>query len=264
MSAVIGFVALSVLLVLPARDAGAQVVFQAAGPDAASIQGAVDGFRTALGDLNTTLPALTSGRREINWDGGNPTVNVTTAPVTPFDVFLNARGARFTTPGVGLTQAPTQGGPQGGLAVLFGQPSYATIFATFSAQRLFSPVGSRITDGFFFVPGTAGLPTGPVEAVSTGFGAVFTDVDEPNGEKGAGRHSTKIEYFDAEGRKIYTGFVPSSPGDASLSFFGVVFDTPIVRRVRITTGDANPGVDDAVKDIVMMDDFIYGEPQPIP
>ena len=260
LSAVIGFGALSLLIVLPARDAGAQVVFQAAGPDAASIQGAVDGFRTALGALNTTLPAVASGRREINWDGGNPTVDVTTTPVTPFDVFLNARGARFTTPGVGLTQAPTQGGPQGGLAVLFNQPSYGTIFAAFSPQRLFSPVGSRITDGFFFVPGTAG----GVEAVSTGFGAVFSDVDEPNGEKGAGRHSTKIEYFDADGRKIYTGFVPASPGDATFSFFGVVFDTPIVRRVRITTGDANPGVDDAVKDIVMMDDFIYGEPQPIP
>jgi hypothetical protein len=98
----------------------------------------------------------------------------------------------------------------------------------------------------------------------TGFGAVFTDVDEPNGEIGAGRHSTRIEYFDADGRRIYTGFVPAAPGDGSLSFFGVVFPDARIARVRITTGDAIPGVEDAARDIVMMDDFIYGEPQPLP
>ena len=256
LSAVVAFVALA-LLALPASEARAQVVFQAAGPDAAAILSAVEGFRTALGALNTMGPQP-AGRREINWDGGGS--DVTTDPVTPFNVFRNARGAQFTTPGVGLSQAPPSGGPQGGLAVLFSNPDYATDFGTFSSPRLFTPVGSRITEALFFVPGS----NGGVPAGVTGFGAVFTDVDEPNGEKGAGRHSTRIEYFNADNHKIYTGFVPASPGDASLSFFGVVFDDPIIARVRITTGDANPGVDDAVKDIVMMDDFIYGEPQALP
>jgi hypothetical protein len=251
--------ALSALLALPAREAQAQVVFQAAGPDAAAIEGAVDGFRLALGDLNTA-GAQTTGRREINWDGGTPPSEVTTPPVTPFNTFLNARGAQFTTPGIGLSQAPLSGGPQGGLVTLFNNPAYATDFTTFSPLRLFTPVGSRITEARFFVPGT----NGGTKAAVTGFGAVFTDVDEPNGERGAGRHSTRIEYFDASNRKIYTGFVPASPGDASLSFFGVMFPEPIIARVRIVTGDANPGVDDTVKDIVMMDDFIYGEPQALP
>ena len=40
-----------------------------------------------------------SGRREINWDGGDPTIMDTTPPVTPFNVFLNTRGSQFTTPG---------------------------------------------------------------------------------------------------------------------------------------------------------------------
>jgi hypothetical protein len=256
-SLVVGFVASAFSLALPTPHATAQVVYQAAGPDAAAILSTVEAYRTALGALNVA-GAQTSGRREINWDGGGSTA--TTDPVTPFNVFLNARGAQFLTPGVGLSQAPPQGGAQGGLAVLFNNPSYGTIFGTFSAERLFTPVGSRITEGLFFQPGT----NGGVPAVSTGFGAVFTDVDEPNGEKGAGRHSTRIEYYDAEGRKIYTGFVPAAPGDASLSFFGVVFDTPVIARVRIVTGDANPGIDDTAKDIVMMDDFIYGEPQPLP
>jgi hypothetical protein len=43
-----------------------------------------------------------------------------------------------------------------------------------------------------------------------------------------------------------------------------VFDEARIARVRITTGDARPGRDDTVnRDIVMMDNFIYGEPQPV-
>jgi hypothetical protein len=42
-----------------------------------------------------------------------------------------------------------------------------------------------------------------------------------------------------------------------------VFDEPLIARVRITTGDTAPGPDDEQStDIVVMDDFIYGEPQP--
>src|SRR5947207_4442494 len=116
------------------------VVFQAAGPDAASIQSAVDAFRVALGDNNGNNPGpLHKGRREINWDGGNPNVLDTTAPVNPFLVFLNTRGSQFKTPGLGLSQAPPSGGPQGGLAVLFGNPTYGQTFRTFSASRLFTP-----------------------------------------------------------------------------------------------------------------------------
>jgi hypothetical protein len=251
--------ALSVLLSLPVRQASAQTVFQAAGPDAASIQGTVDAYRVALGNpnnLNLARSALadpTIGRREINWDG-NPPTDVTTDPVTPFNTFLNSRGAQFTTPGTGLSQAAPAG-----LAALFDNPTYATIFSTFSAPRLFTPVGSRVTEGLFFVPGT----NGATPATVTGFGAVFTDVDEPTGGK-SGKHSTLIDYFDANGHRLFTGFVPASPGDANFSFFGIVFDDPRIARVRITTGTSRPGPDDDTKDIVMMDDFIYGEPQPLP
>jgi len=251
---------LSILGVLSVREARAQQVFQGAGPTAASIQGVVDAYRAALGEPNNgSGPAAAAGRREINWDGGGSTN--TTAPVTPFTVFVTApvdRGGLFTTPGTGLSQAPPSGGTQGGLATLFDNPTYATIFQPFSAPRLFTPVGSRITDGFFFVPGTAaGTP-----AVVTGFGAVFADVDKPNGTKGGG-HSTTIDYFDVNGKLLFSGGVPSSPGDASLSFFGIVFDDPVIASVRIRIGDVRPGADDGPQDIVMMDDFLYGEPQPI-
>lgn len=233
--------------------AHAQLVFQAAGPTAASIQGTVDAFRAALGEPNNGNggPQVT-GRREINWDGGGSTA--TTSPVTPFDVFLNTRGARFTTPGTGLSQAPPSG-----LATLFGNPTYADIFDPFSPPRLFTPVGSRITEGFFFLPGTGGAQ----EAVVTGFGAIFSDVDTPTGQ--TLKHDTQIEFFDARNHRIFIGLVPSSPGDATFSFFGIVFDDPRIARVKITTGNSapGPGPDDTLRDIVMMDDFFYGEPQPV-
>jgi len=138
-------------------DFVAPAVFQAAGPNIASIQSAIADFRAALGDpnnLNATTE-LTVGRREINWDGAVPT-DVTTPPVNPFNTFLNTRGAQFTTPGIGLSQAPPSGGPQGGLVTLFGNASYATEFRAFSSPRLFTPVGSNVTDTAFFVAGSNG------------------------------------------------------------------------------------------------------------
>jgi hypothetical protein len=240
-------------------------VFQAAGPDASSIQGTVDAFRAALGDPNNANNPgpLLEGRREINWDGGGG-VDTTTAPVTPFDVFLNTRGARFTTNGTGLSQAPPSGGMEGGLAVLFNNPTYATIFSTFSPLRLFTPVDSNITDAVFSIPGTNGASLATVR----GFGAVFTDVDEPDG-RGLGIRkrrgaSTVIDYFGADGRVLFSTYVPASPGDGSLSFFGIVFEDAIIAGVRITAGDVAPGQNDGSQDIVVMDDFIYGEPQPQP
>ena len=241
-------------------------VFQAAGPNAASIQSTVDAYRLALGDLNGNAAGpLAAGRRQIDWDGGGG-VDTTTAPVTPFNVFLNTRGAQFTTPGIGLSQAPPSGGAQGGLVGLFGNASYGTEFATFSPLRLFTPVGSNITEALFFIPGSQG----GVRATVRGFGAVFADVDQPDGsgpgKKHGNRHATTlIEFFDINGRLLFSSFVPASPGSRGLSFLGIKFDDARIATVRITTGDSAPGPDDDEKhDIVMMDDFIYGEPQPLP
>jgi len=239
----------------------AVTVFQAAGPNAASIQSTVDQFRAALGNPNGNTPGpLAAGRREINWDGGNPNVTVTSPGPTPFDVFLNTRGARFITPGTGFVQATPQG-----MAETFNNPTYAQIFSTFSPSRLFAPVGSRITDSVFFIPGG----NGGTRAAVRGFGAVFTDVDQQDsrGEdfrREHGRDNTEVEYFDAYGRLLFTSVVPASPGDGGLSFLGIVLDDARIAKVRIVT-DAAPGGDDTDnRDIVVMDDFIYAEPQALP
>jgi hypothetical protein len=249
------------------KDFVPPIVFQAAGPTISSIQSSVDDFRDALGAPNNgNAPGpLATGRREINWDGGGN--NQTTAVAgNPFAGFQVTRGALFTTPdGTGFVQAPAAADPvlfpPGGLAGQFNNPTYGTIFSAFSPARLFSAIGGNITEVDFFVPGAGSIP-----ATVTGFAAVFTDVDQPDGGGPGKNHqpSTLVEFLGARGELLFSSFVPASPGDGSLSFFGIVFDDARIARVRITSGNRIPGQDDGGRrDVVMMDDFIYGEPQGI-
>ena len=266
-------VLLSVFAALPVRPAHGQdsitsssetttnfvapLVFQAAGPSIASIQGTIAEYRIALGDLNKdTDGPKDAGRREINWDGGGNNLQ-TAIGANPLQQFLSTRGALFTTPdGVNFVQATPDG-----LATTFNNPNYATEFRAFSQFRLFSAVGGRITDVDFFRPGG-----GDIAAVTKGFGVVFTDVDQPDGSGPSEKHgnrksSTLIEYFGAQGELLFSSFVPASPGNGGQSFIGILFPDARIARVRITSGDVAPGPDDDRKvDVVMMDDFIYGEP----
>src|SRR4030095_425898 len=213
-------IALGAMTSAPTRMAYAEsadgpppVVFQAAGPTPQSILSTVDAFRAALGVTNngSNPGPLDSGHREINWDGGGAN-NTTSPPVTPFDVFLNSRGAQFTTRGTGLTQAPPAGGPDGGLAQLFNNPTYGTIFKTFSPPRLFGTVGSNVMDALFFIPGT----NGGTAARVNGFGVVFTDVDQPSGRGKANGLATQIRVFGADGKLVFRGSAPAAPGDGTL------------------------------------------------
>jgi hypothetical protein len=215
------------------------VAYSAAGIDANAIGSVVNAFRSAVGSPNNgnTPGPLASGRREINWDGGGN--NSATAPApTPFTGFQLIRGALFTTPGTGFVQAPPSG-----LATTFNNATYT--FTTFSPLRLFSAVGSNVTDVHFFRPGT------DIPATVNAFGAVFTDVDLAE--------STSVEYFGPEGESLGKLFVP--PSNNGLSFVGLVFTSERVAVVRITSGNVAPGPNESdVVDVVVMDDFIYGEP----
>jgi len=272
LTAGVGLVLLSALVSLPIRQAHGQdgtsdgpvttpdfvapKVFQAAGPSVDSIKGSFTEYQNELGGKNNNNDASHNdgGFRQINWDGGGTS---TTVDPNPMVRFLGPRGALITTPdGSGFVQAPPDG-----LATQFSNPSYGTIFRAFSQFRLFSAIGGRITDVDFFLPGDGNKP-----ATTKGFGVVFTDVDQPDGsgpgEKQGNRHaSTLVEYFGANGELLFSSFVPASPGDGNQSFFGVVFPDARIARVRITSGNVVPGADDVGKqDVVMMDDFIYGEP----
>jgi hypothetical protein len=238
-------------LALLANRSHAQNVRTGFGTDAASIQAVVDQYRADLGTLNANVVgSLGSGRREINWDG------VPDASAAPNDLpgnFFNSnspRGAVFTTPGSAV-QVSADSSNATGTAVRFGNinPNYADAFKTFSAERLFSPIGSNIVDLEFFVPGTT------MPGVTRGFGAVYTDVDV--------LENTAFEYFDSAGVSLGTFSTPVS--NNGLSFLGVSFDTPVVRRVRIRYGNASLGPNDGgAIDVAVMDDFIYGEPNAVP
>jgi hypothetical protein len=151
-------------------------------------------------------------------------------------VFLNTRGAQMTTPGTGFVQAPASG-----LADTFGNSSLVATFAFFSPVRLFAAVGGTITDVGFFVPGTSG----GTPAATSGFGAVIADVDSPDGggrdvRQSQRRASSHILYYDADGRLLYKSAIASSPGAATLSFFGIIFEDPRIASVRIITGHRTP------------------------
>jgi hypothetical protein len=241
-SQVVVFIIGVCFLLTNARGLFAQefVGYSAAGSDAAAIQGVVDAFRNAAGTPNNgnTPGPLPSGRREINWDGGGDAAPATTFPV-PMTTFSN-RGAVFTTPGTNF-EISGQPSPE------FGEitPVYPVIFTTFSAPRLFTALGSTITDVLFFRPGT------DIPATTNGFGAVFTDVDLAA--------TTSVEYFNRADESIGKIFVP--PADLGLSFVGAVFGQERVGRVRIVSGNTALGPSESsVVDVVVMDDFIYGEP----
>src|SRR6266508_588665 len=219
-------------------------VQQAAGTSAAAIQSSVDAYRADLGALNPNVAgSFGSGRREINWDG---VPDAFAAPnLLPADFFnVNSpRGAVFATSGSGFQVS----GNAGVAPIEFDNinPTYSSLFTIFSPQRLFTALGSKRLTVRFFEPGST------TPATSSGFGAVFTDVDRPG---------TKIAYFNAMGQKLATFDVPISPGSETLSFLGVRFLEDRVAMVRITSGNSRLGPNESRgRDLVAMDDFIFGE-----
>jgi hypothetical protein len=235
----------AILITVQLNGAPIALTRSGTGADAAAIQAIVDQYRADLGDPNNgaTPGTQPGGRREISWDGGGAAAPVATFP-SPMETFA-ARGSVFTTPGTGfsISGQPT---PE------FGNinPTYPDIFTAFSSPRLFAPLGSNITDVFFSVPGTTVLG-----AKTRGFGAVFTDVDDPS--------TTTMDFYDTSDNLIESFTV--SAFNNGLSFLGVSFDNPIIARVRITTGNSALGPNDGSGvDVVAMDDFIYAEPTTIP
>jgi hypothetical protein len=234
--------AASAAVLVPAAAQADGTKRTAAGSDPASIQAAVDAFRADLGNPNNGGgPATAAGRREINWDG----VPDGASDPNPFPAgtFLG-RGALFATPGTGFKVSANAVNPTA-TPVRFDNPE----FQTFSLQKLFTAVGSTITDTHFFVPGSA------TPATTNGMGVVFTDVDATG--------SAKVEYFDPAGALIDTVVAPASP-NGGLSFAGETFNAgERVARVRITSGTSTTLTSDpAGQDTVAMDDFLYGEPLP--
>lgn len=215
----------------------------------------VNAYRALLGDPNngSTPGSQPAGRREINWDG---TPDASSDPnQLPRDFFNTTvpRGVVFSSGSQNRFLVSADSSNPTSTPVRFGRfnPQYPNIFNTFSAERLFTPVGTNKMTVRFFEPGT----TNP--ATVHGFGAVFTDVDTST--------STRIELYDQWGGLLWGKNVrPGSQWSSkSLSFLGVATDADVY-EVRITSGNTplSAGNSDGGSwDVVAMDDFLYGEPQ---
>jgi hypothetical protein len=105
----------------------------------------------------------------------------------------------------------------------------------------------------FFVPGTN------TAATVSAFGLVFVDVEVAGSE---------LTFFDQNNALIFSRNALVS-GNQGLSFLGAVADAgERISRVRITSG-LNTIVSNGVlgnpnDDVVVMDDFLYAEPQQVP
>lgn len=217
---------------------------------ACDITAAVDEYRALLGALNPNVVGeQPGGRREINWDGVPAAqTNTNTFPGDFFNqpVAGRARGVVFSTDGTGLRVSDNDFADV--------NPDYADEFNAFSPVRTFMAVGSNEVVVDFFVAGTT------TPALSAGFGVIFSDVDN-NG-------SAAIKLIAANGSSLGKYHAPRCPG--GFSFVGVAFSSPVIAGVEITSGKGPLGSDAAdvsdrdqgpARDLVVMDDFIYGEPR---
>nr|WP_316641555.1 PEP-CTERM sorting domain-containing protein [uncultured Roseateles sp.] len=219
--------------------------FEAGGANAAAITATRDAFRAAVGGGSVAAANGSFGglRREINWDGVPAGSSDPNALAANFFNVNSPRGVVFSTPGTGFLVSAAAGGAT---PALFG---FAGDFQAFSAQKLFTAVGSNVTDVNFFVPGTAQAAT------TTAFGLIFVDVEIGG--------LTKLEFFDANNALIYSREAQVA-GNQGLSFLGATVSGGAISRVRITSGLntilANGQLGNPVDDVVVMDDFLYAEP----
>lgn len=205
-------------------------------------------FRVLLGEPRNggaVGPSLT-GRREIGWDGVPAEFNNADNrfPAAFFNTTTKL-GLVMSTPGTGFRNDSS----------LFAslESTYASQFATFSPNKLFTVNGSNVVDVEFQLAGQ------PTRALVAGFGAVFVDVDAAG--------PTTLEFFDENNRSLSKVVVPVRSGTTAFSFAGARFPRALVARVRIVlgTGPIGAGLKDVssggASDIVVLDDFLYAEPQ---
>jgi hypothetical protein len=184
-----------------------------------------------------------AGRREIKWDGVPPErTNVDTFPA---DGFRNA-GLITTTDGIGTRVSDND------FADI--NPTYGEQFESFSKVKTFMAAGSRNMTLTFRVPGT------DTNALVSGIGIVFSDVDRDG--------AATITLYALDGTSLGEYAAPARSDANGHSFVGVAFDQPIIGRVEVRSGEAALGAgtndvsDGGTYDLVVTDDFLFGEPQP--
>jgi hypothetical protein len=211
------------------------------------ITAALASFRAHLGDPNNgaTPGEQPAGRREINWDAVPAAVTNTFHFPGNFFNTNSPRGALFTSANNFFRVSDNNFSDL--------NATYASQFRAFSPIKTFAPIMSNDMDVTWRVAGSS------TPAAVTGFGVVFSDVDVAG--------ETSMEFFDTAGQSLGVFVVPIRSDAQGFSFLGVLFPSAIVARVHIITGHGVLGLDIDVSnggnhDLVVMDDFLYGEPHP--
>ena len=254
MKAMFALAGLTTLLAAPSVQATpiSYSVFSGTATTAAGITSTRDDFRAAIGGgtaagANGSFGGL---RREINWDGVPDAFSAPNLLPGNFFNVNSPRGLVLSTPGSGFEVSANAVNPTN-TPTEFGNinPTYPSNFSAFSPQRLFTPIGSNVTDVTFFLPGT------PTSAVTSAFGAIFSDVDLAG---------SSLQFFDLLNNSLGVFAVPFLSGNETFEFLGVKFDSSVVNRVRITSGNtalSAGATDGGTFDVAVMDDFLYAEPQ---
>ena len=211
---------------------------------------ALNAFEAAIGGANNaaTPSPQANGFRTINWDGvPTSTAEPHALPGNFFDV-ISPRGLVLSTPGDSLrVSANDAGSPQ-----VFADinTTYSNNFAAFSSMRIFSPLGSTVTDITFHPAGQ----TAP--ATVRAFGAIFINVLIAN--------SSSIEYFDPSGASLGKFFAATGTAKQP-EFLGLLYSPELIGRVEITSGTSplSGATNDnfPTTNVVALDDFAYAEPQ---
>jgi hypothetical protein len=208
-------------------------------------------FAASIGEPNNGAePGFhATGRRQINWDGVPAQFTNTDAFPANFFNVNSPRGTVYeAVGGTGLRVSDNN------FADI--NPTYGTDLIPFSEPKLFAPIGSNVLDVRFFIPGTE------QPAVVQSFGAVVVDVDKQD--------VSRLQAFDKNGHLIADVPVPTRADPDEYSLVGVTFKKPLIAEVRLILGDTplGAGVNDVssggTADVVVLDDFIYSEPQPLP
>lgn len=227
-------------------------IFRGTSATPAGLTSVRDDFRAAIGGGTVAGANGSFGgvRREINWDGvPDAFADPNLLPANFFNV-NSPRGAVFSTAGTGFLVSADSSNPTS-TSTGFGFPSD---FVPFSAERMFSSVGSNVFEVNFFVPGTT------TPATVDAFGSIFNDVELAD--------VTKLEAFDAVGSPLFSAFVDANVS-GGLSFLGFKATSgKRIGRVRFTLGDApllsNGSFGSGGNEGVVLDDFLYSEPVAVP
>lgn len=227
------------------------VVFSQTAAHAKKLDSTILKFRATLGgEDNGNVAGKAKGHRSINWD----------APIVPFnmpgDFFKNTvtRGAEFrAAKGKFAVSNPSPKDPSGVHDNEFSSfdRRFPSLFQTFSPKRLFTPAkGNKVLVLF-------SVPKSNKHAFVSGFGAIFTNVAEIG--------KTFLIFYDEKGCLIIRLEVKAKGKGVSFSGIKVTHKNgrPVnaaIASVKVELGTEIISHPVNVKNVVVLDDLIYGEP----